>query len=90
MAEHIQAALKLFIEGLKTREKINLQRVVGGILDKKSREHIKFSHIDNNYLVFHADSSVWCHNFDLNKEGLLKKIKKEYPFIEGIKVKVKH
>jgi len=88
VAEHIEKLISSYIKKLSTNDRKKLREFITELLDTKTQKHIKLTKIYGKKLIFHADSSVWCYQFNLKKEGLLKKIKKEFPHIEGIRVKV--
>lgn len=54
-------------------------------LTKKESGHIKFRYFKKGVLSLNVDSSSWLYYFDLQKEGLLNKLRKQSVSIKDIR-----
>lgn len=64
------------------------QEALKKILTKKEYGHIKFNYFKKGILGLSIDSSSWLYNFNLKKETMLQRIKKELPDIKDIRLRI--
>lgn len=90
MATHIKELLKCFFDENKKNleERGKLEDIVNKVLSEKIRKHVCLKEAYKKKLVFLSDSSSFGYEFNLQREKLLQEIKKEFPLIETIQVKV--
>jgi len=90
MATHIKSILAQFLKN-KKRETADITRVEG-IVNKELGEKVsKYIHLKRVYkkkLFFSADTSSALYEFGLKKGGMLEAVRKEFPEIEGTKIKI--
>jgi hypothetical protein len=73
-------------EKIEKREKI--ERILDKFLEEDLKNHLHLKGIYKKRLVFYVDNASFGYVFNLKKEEVLEKIKKEFPQIEEIKIKV--
>ena len=90
MATHIKKIIENFIKEKKTdiKEKEKIRQIVDSVLDKKLKKDISLKTIYKNKLIFSSSSSHFSYEFSLKKGELLEALRKEFPQIEDIKIKV--
>lgn len=71
------------MQALAAKKKASLKNGPQGLLkkvfSKKELEHIRLNYFKNGVLSLSADSASWLYAFNLKKENLLKKLRKESP-----------
>jgi hypothetical protein len=73
-------------EKIKKREKI--EKILEKFLEEDLKNHLHLKGIYKKKLVFYTENASFGYVFNLKKEEVLEKIKKEFPEIEEIKIKV--
>ncbi len=90
MATHIKNIINQFLREKKAEAKSadKIEKIVEESLGINLKKHIKLQKVYRKNLVFCSDSSSASYEFGLRKEALLKAVKKEFPEIEGAKIKI--
>jgi hypothetical protein len=90
MATHIKLLIEGFLKKKKEdcAEQEKIEAILTRLLDKETKKHISLKNISKGHLVLHSDSSSFTYNFNLKKAKILKEIQKEFPQIQGVKVKI--
>ncbi len=90
MATHIKNIISQFLKEKKSeaRHTGRMVKIVEENLGAELTKHIKLQKIDKKNLIFSSTSSSASYEFGLRKENLLKAVKKEFPNIEGAKIKI--
>lgn len=90
MATHIKNLIKNFLKDKKheVNEKIKIEKIIDKNLTVNLKKHIKLQGVHKKTLIFCSDSSSANYEFGLRKENLLKAVKKEFPNIDAIKIKI--
>lgn len=90
--EQIKDTITSVLQGLMDKKSsavgVDPQEAIKKILTKKESGHIKFNYFKKGILGVSVDSSSWLYNFNLKKEGLLEKAKKELPDIKDIRFRI--
>lgn len=89
MATHIRQILGKFLRKgkQKTQYQQKIKKEVEDLLGGEAKKHIQLVKIYKNHLIFRSDSSSFTYDTNLKKETILTEIKKNFPEIEGIKIK---
>jgi hypothetical protein len=87
---HIKNIINQFLKEKKSeaRHADKVVRIVEENLGAELIRHIKLQRIDKKNLIFSSDSSAATYEFGLRKENLLKAVRKEFPNIEGVKIRI--
>ncbi|MBD3263509.1 MAG: hypothetical protein GF375_00220 [Candidatus Omnitrophica bacterium] len=92
MASHIKETLKKFFK--KKDEEVKKYEIIGRkieqILDEETKKYIHISSASEKEVVFVSDASSATYNFNLKKDELLKEIRKEFPKIKNLKVRIEN
>ncbi|MDD4182411.1 MAG: DciA family protein [Candidatus Omnitrophica bacterium] len=90
MATHIKSIIEEFLKEKKAEAKSTgkIERIVEENLGENLKKHVRLQRIYKKNLIFCSDSSSASYEFRLRREGLLKAVKKEFPDIEGVKIKI--
>jgi hypothetical protein len=52
------------------------------------QKHVRIKRVYKNTIILNSDNSSFSYDFNLKKDSLLQRIKKEFPYIEDIKIKI--
>ena len=90
MATHIKSIIEEFLKEKKAEAKSTgkIERIVEENLGENLKKHVRLQRIYKKNLYFRSDSSSASYEFRLRREVLLKAVKKEFPDIEGVKIKI--
>ncbi|MDD4955283.1 MAG: DciA family protein [Candidatus Omnitrophica bacterium] len=90
MATHIKSIINQFLKEKKKEAKntVKIEKIIEENLGADLIRHIRLQRIHNKNLVFRSDSSGASYELGLRKEALLKAVKKDFPDIEGVKIKI--
>ena len=90
MATHIKNIINQFLREKKSEAKSagKIEKIVEESLGENLKKHIRLQKIYKKNLYFRSASSSASYEFGLRKEALLKAVKKEFPEIEGAKIKI--
>ncbi len=65
-----------------------IQQAWDTVIDKKIKGHSKIEGFAEGVLLVCVDSSAWLYQLTVEKEDLLRKMKKEIPQIQSIRFKI--
>jgi hypothetical protein len=90
VATHIKNIISQFLREKKSEAKSadKIEKIVEENLGENLKKHIRLQKIYKKNLIFCSDSSSASYEFGLRKDTLLKAVKKEFPDIEGTKIKI--
>lgn len=90
MATHIKNIISQFLKEKKAEAKSTgkIEKIIEESLGAGLKKHVKLQRIYRKNLIFCSDSSSANYEFGLRKETLLKAVRKEFPGIEGAKIKI--
>lgn len=89
MTTHIKDLLSDFFN--HQRKDIDIHDKIRAILnksDKKLQDYISLQKVYKDKIVFNSKSSCHSYEFNLKKNSLLEEIRKEFPQIKELKVKI--
>lgn len=74
------------LAGQKPRtNKEDPQTLLKNILTKKEFRHIRINRFSAGVLSFYVDSSAWLYHFNLGKEELLQKLRRDLKELKGVR-----
>lgn len=87
---HLKEDLKKFLNNKKkqTQQLEKIEKILDKVLGRKISPHINLKRIYKNQLFFQSTSSCFSYEFNLRKQKLLEEIKKVYPEITDLKIKI--
>lgn len=90
MPTHIKNIISQFLKEKKSEAKSagKIERIIEENLGADLVRHVKLQRIYKKTLIFNSDSSSASYEFGLRKDILLKAVKKDFPDIEGVKIKI--
>lgn len=90
MATHIKDLLSNFLDIKKKETDVNgkIKEIVDKSIDRKLQKHIFLQKVYKDKVIFCSDSSSSGYEFNLNRNCLLREIKKEFPQIKELKIKI--
>lgn len=90
MATHIKNILNQFLKEKRAEAKSagKIEKIIEENLGADLTRHIKLRRVYKKNLIFCSDSSSASYEFGLRKEALLKAVKRDFPDIEGAKIKI--
>jgi hypothetical protein len=90
MATHIKSILVQFLKHKKreTADITRIEEIVNTGLGEKVGKYIHLKKVYKKKLFFNADTSGAIYEFGLKKAGLLEAVRKEFPEIEGVRIKI--
>jgi len=90
VATHIKNIIEQFLKDKKAEAKSTgkIEKIIEENLGENLKKHIRLQRIYKKNLIFSSDSSSASYEFKLRREILLKAVKKEFPDIEGAKIKI--
>lgn len=90
MDTHIRIIIKDFLREKEKefKEKEKLEKILATNLGRELRKYVHLGKIYRNKLVFYTNTSSSGFDFNLKKNDLLEAVRKEFPQIEDIKIKV--
>jgi hypothetical protein len=90
VATHIKNIINQFLREKKSEAKSadKIEKIIEENLGANLKKHIRLQKIYKKNLIFCSDSSSASYEFGLRKDILLKAVKKEFPDIEGAKIKI--
>lgn len=90
MATHIKSILVQFLKHKKreTADITRIEEIVNGGLGEKIGKYIHLKKVYKKKLFFSADTSGAIYEFGLKKADVLEAVRKEFPEIEGTKIKI--
>lgn len=90
VAIHIKNIIDQFLEEKKAEAKSTgkIEKIIEENLGVDLKKHVRLQRIYKKNLIFCSDSSSASYEFRLRREILLKAVKKEFPDIEGMKIKI--
>ena len=88
MATHIKKLLDKFLKSKKkgVEDWSRIEQIVEEALDENLRKHLHPEKIHKNTLIVCSDSSSVSYEFNLKKDRILEAVKKEFAYIEDIKI----
>lgn len=90
MAVHIKDLLKNYFKDTEKKfgDKNKINSITDRVLDERLNGHIHLKNIYKKKIFFSTNSSSFCFEFNLKKKVLLEEIRKAFPDIEDIVIKI--
>lgn len=90
MPEHIKNVIEKFLKEIQNRkgETERITQVIKNVLGESEAAHISLKKIYQKKVLFSVDSSSFSYDFNLKKQKVLVAIKKEFPYIEDIIIRI--
>jgi len=63
------------LEAQQRRDQETPQALIQRVFSKKELEHVRVGYFKKGILCINVDSSVWLYNLNLQKDGLLNKLR---------------
>ncbi len=90
--EHLKNTLETLMKELSAKKNASSnadpQQWLKKALTQKELGHIKVKYFSKGVLSLSVDSSSWLYALSLKKEEMLSKLKKEYPAIKSINLRI--
>jgi len=83
--ETLQSVMQAWEKKIRSSPQDNPELLLKNCLTKKEFGHIKFRYFKKGVLSLNVDSSTWLYYFNLQKEDLLNKLRKQYAAIKDIR-----
>ncbi len=89
--EEIKDIVKKVVENLSSQGQSEITLIHGvwkRILNRQELKHSKLTGIKDDTLYINVDSPAWFYQFNLNKQKILERLQKEFPYVKKIYFKI--